>query len=182
MASNVAFRAFACVFASKREHVTAMAAPIGSNVRKRFEAMWNTVVDFLFVAFPSVGLGYTLGDNFFIALFVASVSTILALISEGVEEKIVTERTEHELVELSLHELVAVHFMHFTLALPDSSLSTKTAKGTIQWALPHVLLNEVQIKGYGPSGLNCEPGINPIGPLLSRKSRTEISSRSIAVS
>ena len=51
MACNVAFRAFAGILASKREHVTAMTAPISTNVRQRFEAMRNTVVDLLFVTF-----------------------------------------------------------------------------------------------------------------------------------
>lgn len=49
--SNVAFRAFAGILASKREHITAMAAPIGTDVRQWFEAMGNTVVDFLLVTF-----------------------------------------------------------------------------------------------------------------------------------
>lgn len=51
MACNVAFRAFAGILASKREHITAMTAPISTNVRQRFEAMRNTVVDLLFVTF-----------------------------------------------------------------------------------------------------------------------------------
>lgn len=51
VASNVALRAFAGVLASKREHITAMAAPISTDVRQRFEAMRNTVINLLFVTF-----------------------------------------------------------------------------------------------------------------------------------
>ena len=47
VAGDVAFRAPSSVLAAEGEHVTAVAAPVGTNIRDRFEPMGNTVVDFL---------------------------------------------------------------------------------------------------------------------------------------
>jgi hypothetical protein len=58
---------------------------------------------------------------------VARVPTVLALVSESVEQEFVAESTQYELVELLLNEFVSVHFVDFFLALSHSTLTTKTA-------------------------------------------------------
>jgi hypothetical protein len=50
VAGDVAFGAFARVLPTKGKHVTAVTAPICSHVGERFKSMWNTMIDFLFVA------------------------------------------------------------------------------------------------------------------------------------
>ena len=43
------------------------------------------------MTYACVGFGYTFSDNLFVAFLVASVPTILALITKSVEEEIVAE-------------------------------------------------------------------------------------------
>jgi hypothetical protein len=50
MAGNVALGALPGVFPAKREHVTAVTAPIRANVGERLETMGDTMIDFLLVA------------------------------------------------------------------------------------------------------------------------------------
>jgi hypothetical protein len=50
MAGNIALGALPGVFPAKREHVTAVATPIRSDVGKRLETMRNTMVDLLLVS------------------------------------------------------------------------------------------------------------------------------------
>lgn len=88
--------------------------------------MGDPVVDDLLVL-ASVRLGDTFRDNAFITLLVACIATILALIADSVEQEVATEGAQHELVELSLDELVAVHLMDITLALSDGSLTAKAS-------------------------------------------------------
>lgn len=47
MAGNVAFGTPTGILATKREHISTMTTPVGTDIRDRFEAMGNTVVDFL---------------------------------------------------------------------------------------------------------------------------------------
>ena len=57
-----------------------MTAPIGAHIRERFESMGDTMVQFLFIWVGfCVGLAYTLGDHFPVALLVAGVFAILTL-------------------------------------------------------------------------------------------------------
>ena len=57
-----------------------MTAPIGAHIREGFESMGDTMVQFLFIWVGfCVGLAYTLGDHFPVALLVAGVFAILAL-------------------------------------------------------------------------------------------------------
>lgn len=85
MAGNVAFRTLAGVLAAKRKHVTTVAAPVGTDVGQWLEAMGNTMVDLFLVLTRLVGFGDTFSDNLLVAFLVASVATILALITHGVE-------------------------------------------------------------------------------------------------
>lgn len=57
-----------------------MTAPIGAHIRERFEAMGDTMIQFLFIWVGfCVGFAYTLGDYFSVTLFVAGVFAILTL-------------------------------------------------------------------------------------------------------
>ena len=56
------------------------------------------------------------------------VPTVLALVSGRVEQKLVAEGTEDDLIELPLHELVAVHLVHFVLAFANGTLTAETAR------------------------------------------------------
>jgi hypothetical protein len=50
MASDPAFTAFLGVFPSERQHVTAMATPVCTDVRKGFESVRDSVLDLVFVS------------------------------------------------------------------------------------------------------------------------------------
>jgi hypothetical protein len=50
MASDIAFSATTSILASNGKHVSAVAAPISSNVGDGFEAMGNAMIDFLFIS------------------------------------------------------------------------------------------------------------------------------------
>lgn len=69
----------------------------------------------------------------------ASVSTILALIPDRIEQKLRTERTEHDLVELPLDELVPVHFVDLVLALANGALASETTG--VQGTFANILLD-----------------------------------------
>jgi phosphatidylglycerophosphatase A len=104
-----------------------MAAPVGRHVGEWLEPVRNAVVDLLLVRIRlSIALADTLGDNSRITLGVASVLAVLALHASRVLEELPTERTTHDVVELVLDELVAVHFVHLFLSLADGTLSSKT--------------------------------------------------------
>lgn len=68
------------------------------------------------------------------------VATVFALISDGVEQKVVTKSAKHELIELPLYKLVAILLVNFILALADGALSTETLRA-IQRPLAYVLLH-----------------------------------------
>lgn len=86
-----------------------MTTPIGSDVRKHLEAMWDPVVDLLFVRVClRIGLTDTLGDDFRIAFLVTCVFAVCALHPRRVLQKFPTEGATHYVVELLLYELVAV--------------------------------------------------------------------------
>ena len=71
----------------------------------------------------------------------AGVLAVLTLHAGAALEEVAAERTAHDVVELSLHELVSVHLVHFLLALPYGALPTKAE---IHGAAILVLLDEVQ--------------------------------------
>ena len=109
MTSYITLGTLASIFASKREHVTAMTAPISANVCERFEAMWDTMINLLLVAllelrsvyaynklketttYTSVRFRYAFGNDFLVTFLVAGISTILALIPKSIEKEIITE-------------------------------------------------------------------------------------------
>lgn len=77
--------------------------------------------------YSGVRLRYTLGHNLLVTFFVTSISTVLALIAHRIEKEIATESTEHDLIELSRKELVAIHLVNITLALAKGRLTSQTA-------------------------------------------------------
>ena len=87
------------------------------------------------------GLRYTFCDHFLVALLVASVSAIFTLIPECIEQEVSTKRTQHELVELPLDELVAVHLVYLALALAHGALTTETTERSVQRPLANIFLD-----------------------------------------
>lgn len=55
MTSNTALGTLATVLASKRKHVSTVAAPVGPHVGERFEPMWNAMVNLFLVTILSEG-------------------------------------------------------------------------------------------------------------------------------
>jgi hypothetical protein len=51
VASDIALRTLASIFASKREHITAVATPVSTDVCERFEAMRDAMINLFFVTF-----------------------------------------------------------------------------------------------------------------------------------
>lgn len=87
----------------------------------------------------SVTLADTLCDHTGITLRMTGVLAILTLHASRVFEKISAKRTTHDVVELVLHELVAVHLVNFLLALTHSTLSAQTK---VDWTAVVVRLVE----------------------------------------
>jgi uncharacterized protein (UPF0212 family) len=115
------------LFPTEWKNITTVAAPVGSHVRKGLESVGNAVVELGFVRIGfGVGLCDTLGNDLGIALFVAGVVAVSTLHACRVFEEIAAERAAHDVVELLLHELVAILFDDLFLALTNSSLATKT--------------------------------------------------------
>lgn len=94
-----------------------------------------------------VGFGVTLADTLCnhagIALGMAGVLAVLALHAGGVLEEIAAKRAAHNVVELVLDELVAVHLVDFLLALTNSALS---AKSKVNRAAVRVRLDEAHLQ------------------------------------
>jgi hypothetical protein len=72
------------------------------------------------------GLGNTLGDHLGVTFLVTGISTIFTLVSLSGKEEFLTQGTHDGLVELSLHELMAVHLVDVALSLSDGTLSTQS--------------------------------------------------------
>ena len=70
-----------------------------------------------------IRFGDTLRHDALVALFVTCVAAVFALVSDSVQEEVAAERTEHQLVELGLHELVSVHLVYISLAFADGALT-----------------------------------------------------------
>jgi hypothetical protein len=134
-----------------------MTAPICGKVCKRFESVWNAMIDLFLVllfsidqyrhfqqkrvTYSRVGLGNAFSDDIDMTFLVTCVSAILALITRSIEQEIPTEGTKHELIETLLDKLVAVHLVNFVLTLANSTLTAKTTKWGIQWTFAHILLD-----------------------------------------
>lgn len=105
-----------------------MATPISSHVSVRLKPVRNSVVKFFFVwIYLIASTRNTLGNNIGIALFVTCIFAIHALITPSVLEKIATVSAFHDIVELVLNKLVAMHFVDLFLLLSDCTLSSETA-------------------------------------------------------
>ncbi len=91
VASELALRAFPGLLFTKWKHVAAMTAPVRAHVGKGIEAMWDAVIDLLFVRIRvCIGFADTFGDNFRIAILVTGVLAILALHASRIFEEITT--------------------------------------------------------------------------------------------
>lgn len=133
-----------------------MTAPVGCDIRERLETMRNAVVDLLFVRVRlGIGLADTLGDDARVTLDVTCVLAVLALHAGAALEEIAAEGTAHNVVELPLDKLVAVHLVHLLLALPDGTFSAQTK---VDGAAIRVLLEEAQAQLDLPGRLEVEPG------------------------
>lgn len=145
-----------------------MAAPIGRDVGERLEPVWNAVVDLLFVRIGfSIALADTLGDDARITFVMAGILAVLALHTSRVLEEISAKRTAHDVVELVLDKLVAIHLVNFLLALSNSALSSQTK---IHLSLS-VFLDEAELELDLPSRLKVEPSVNRTGNNLRLRAR-----------
>lgn len=108
-----------------------------------------------------IGLGVTfadtLGNDARITLCVASVLAVLALHASRVLEEVPAECTTHNVVELVLNELVAVHFMNFLFSLTNGTFSSKSK---IHWSSILVCLNKTDLQLDPPRRLQVEPAID----------------------
>ncbi len=121
------------------------------------------MINLLFVRISlCIRLAYTLRDHTRIALRVASIFTVLALHARGILEEIAAQRTSHNVIELLLDELVAVHLVNFLLPLPNGALATKSSCLKAVWcvALEFVLLCETDGQVDRTRWLKSEPRIN----------------------
>lgn len=149
-----------------------MAAPVGRDVGEGREPVRDTMVDLLLVRISfRITLTDTLGNHAGIALGMASVLAVLALHSGRVLEEVSAESTAHDVVELVLHKLVAVHLVNLLLALADSALSSETQ---IDLASVLVGLDKAHLKLYLTGRLEVKPPIDgarvDLGGLRARSS------------
>ena len=143
------------------EHVTAMAAPVGRKVRKRLEAMGDPVVDLLLVGVRlSVALANTFGDDASVALGMACVLAVFTLHASRVFEEIPAEGAAHDVVELALDKLVAVHFVDLLLPLAHGALAVEAS---IHHAGGPVFLDKVEAQMDLPCRLEVEPSVDGLG-------------------
>lgn len=104
-----------------------MTAPIGGDVGEALEAVGDTMVDLLLVGVGLViGLADTFGDNFWVALAMASVLAIRALHASSIFEEFSTQRTAHDVVELLRNEFVSLFLVDLFFFLADSTLTVET--------------------------------------------------------
>ncbi len=86
--------------------------------------MRDAMVDLLLVRIRlGIALANALGDDTRITLCVASVLAVLALHAGRVLEEVAAKGASHNVVELVLDELMAVHLVDLLLALADGTLS-----------------------------------------------------------
>lgn len=73
-------RTLSTIFLSERQNVTAVTAPISSDIAEWLKPVWDPVVDFLFVRISfGIGLANTFGDDARITFRMTSVFAVLAL-------------------------------------------------------------------------------------------------------
>jgi hypothetical protein len=115
------------------------------------------VIDLLFVRIRfRIALADTLGDDAGVALGVAGILAVFALHTRRILEEVSAKRTAHDVVELVLYKLVAVHLVDLLLALSNSALSSQT-----EIHLPlSVFFDEAELELDLSSRLKVEPSIN----------------------
>lgn len=138
-----------------------MAAPVRGHVREWLEPVGDAVVDLLLVRVRlCIALADALGDNAGEALCMTGVLAVLALHPGRVFEELAAERAAHNVVELLLDELVAVHLVDVLLSLADSALSSQAK---VDWAAILVRLVKADRQVDPPAGLQVEPAIDRSG-------------------
>lgn len=119
-----------------------MTAPVGGNVGKAFEAMWDAVVDLFFVGVRLVvGFADTLGDDLGIAFPVAGVFAVRALHASSILEEVAAKSTSHDIVKLLRDELVALFLVNLLLSLTDCTLTIET---NVEWSSVFQLLGCIE--------------------------------------
>ncbi len=126
-----AFRCLTCAFLrrlpTKRQKVATVATPVRTHIREILEAMRDTVIELLlFRVRFIICFADTLRDHVWVAFLVAGVLAVGTLHTGRVFQEVSTQSASHDIVELLLDKLVAVHFMYFLLSLTDSSFTIKT--------------------------------------------------------
>lgn len=148
------------VLPAQRQHVPTVTTPVGADVGDSLETMRNAVIDLFLVSLLQnyrqlhsltpqqtcthrvrVTLRDTLGNDLGITLLMTSIPTILTLIPLSGEQKLLTQRAEDGLVELSLDEFMTVHLEDVALALSDSALSSETSSHLVVGSLFDVFLD-----------------------------------------
>lgn len=149
------------LFGADRQHVSAVAAPVRREIREGLKPVRNPVIDLLLVRIGlGVGLADTLGDDTGVTLDVASVLAVLALHTGAALEEIAAKGAAHDVVELALDKLVAVHLVDFLLLLTNGTLATKTQ---VQGTAVLVLADKVEVELDLASRLKVEPARNRLG-------------------
>lgn len=172
MACEATFRAFSALFSSKRQNISAMAAPIGTDVGERLEAMMDTVVELCFVRVRlSVGLGDAFGDHVAVTLLVASVLAVCTLHACGVFEEISTVGAAHNVVELLLYEFVAILLEDLLFTLSNGALTTQTH---VERLLIVDSLVKTHREVYPSDRLQGEPAVNTDRPCLGNRTTRRI--------
>ena len=94
--------------------------------------MWYAMIYLLFIGVCfRVGFAYTLRDYFRIAFLVASIFAVFALHPSGILEKLFTQSTAHDIIELLQHELVSIKLVYFFFALANGSFTVET---NVEWS------------------------------------------------
>lgn len=104
-----------------------MAAPVGAHVGELVKAMWNAMIDLLFIRIRlGIGLADALGDDAGIAFGVAGITTILALHAGRVLEEFTAQGTTHDVVELLGDKLVTKHLVDLFLSLANGAFAIES--------------------------------------------------------
>lgn len=105
--------------------------------------MWNAMVQLCLVRICfCVRLRDTFRHHVWVTLFVASVFAVRALHASSILEELATKRTTHDVVELLLHEFVAVLLDNVLLSLANGTLSSeRSIEGLLVSCVFHCILS-----------------------------------------
>lgn len=135
-----------------------MTAPIGGHVGVGLETVRDAVVDLLLVGIRlGIALADTLGDDAGVALGVAGILAVLALHASRVLEEVAAEGAPHDVVELMLDKLVAIHLVDLFLALADRALPIQAEIDRASFLL---LLHKAESEANLTGGFQVEPAVN----------------------